>query len=354
MSEITGERAGGSRSAAGAAASSDKPLKPATIYDVAKLAGVSHQSVAVYLRGYEGFRAATRERIEDALTQLNYRPNLAARSLARARSYRIGALVYELGEVGPSKTIQGASARAREAGYLLDIVSLDATNDASVEAALRQLGQQDLAGIIAFAPLDLLAERVAEARLDVALVAETEASTVDAVDISVPGLDLLVDHLVSLGHSRFFHISGPVDWHAARTRIAAFEAALARHGLESLGSVAGDWSAASGFAAVSRVPTDAATALVVGNDQMALGAIAALAERGLSVPGDISVTGFDDIPEAAYFLPALTTVRADYALQGRNLVDRLLREIDPDVAVPQLPTATVELRARVSTAAPAR
>jgi len=337
-------------------ADSTKPTatKPATIYDVAKLAGVSHQSVAVYLRGYEGFRAATRERIEEALTELNYRPNLAARSLARSRSYRIGALVCELSEVGPSKTIQGASARAREAGYLLDIVSLEASAENALEEALGQLRQQDLAGVIAFAPVELIEEGLAAVPLSVPVIAETAASTVDAVDISVPGLELLVDHLVSLGHSRFFHISGPVAWHASRARIAAFEGALARHSLASIGTVAGDWSAASGFAAVSQMPMDASiTALVVGNDQMALGAIAALASRGISVPDDISVTGFDDVAEAAYFRPSLTTVRVDYALQGRNLVDRLLREVDPDSAVLALAPPSVELFARASTAAPA-
>jgi DNA-binding LacI/PurR family transcriptional regulator len=326
--------------------------RPATIYDVAKLANVSHQTVSLYLRGHEGFREATRKRVEDALAELKYRPNFAAKSLATSRSHRLGALVYQLTEVGPSKTIQGASERARAAGYLLDIVSLDPTDDRALGEALAQLGQQDLAGIVAFAPVDLIAKRMASVPFDVPVVTEDDEHS-DLVSSS--GLVLLVDHLVALGHERFFHLAGPADWVAARNRTAAYEGALASHGLSSIGSISGDWTSASGFAAASAMPLDAGvTAVIAANDQMALGALLALEQRGVSVPTDVSVTGFDDTPESAFYRPPLTTVRVDYAQQGRVLLERMLQAIDPAlVATPEATTAP-RLVVRASTAPPRR
>ena len=325
--------------------------RPATIYDVARLAGVSHQTVSLYLRGHQGFREATRERVESALSELNYRPNLAAKSLATSRSHRIGALVYELTEVGPSKTIQGASDRARAAGYLLDIINLDPSDESAIDGALAQLGQQDLAGVLAFAPVDLIAEKIARVPFNVPVITESERdATPDG--INRPGLDLLVDHLVGLGHRRFFHLAGPSDWVASRNRVTAYHDALARHGLESLGSIAGDWSAASGHSAASRMPLDiGVTAVIAANDQMALGALLAFDLRGISVPRDLSVTGFDDIPEAAFYRPPLTTIRVDYAQQGRELVERLLRLIDESLVAPHLTTSPV-LVARASSGPP--
>lgn len=330
--------------------------RPATIYDVARLAGVSHQTVSLYLRGHQGFREATRQRVEVALAELSYRPNLAAVSLATSRSHRIGALVYELTEVGPSKTIQGASERARAAGYLLDIVNLDPSDEGAVDRALGQLGQQDLAGILAFAPVDLIAEKIAAVPFNVPVITESERE--DAHDpapdgVNRPGLELVVEHLVGLGHRRFFHLSGPPEWVAARNRVTAYEDALAHHGAVSLGSISGDWTAASGHAAAMAMPLDAGvTAVVAANDQMALGALLAFEQRGVRVPVDLSVSGFDDIPESAFYRPPLTTVRVDYAQQGRVLVERLLRLIGTVDAPEQ--TTPPSLVARASTAPPPR
>jgi DNA-binding LacI/PurR family transcriptional regulator len=310
----------------------DPRRKPATIYDVARLANVSHQSVAVYLRGDRGFRPQTRERIEAALAELQYRPNLHARALASARSHRIGALVYAFGEAGPNRTIQGASERAREAGYVLDLVTLDPADPQAVQKALGSLGQQSIAGLLAFAPIDRIADQIDRIAGGVPVLAEAEVHDGELQQgqgINGPGLTLLVDHLAHLGHRRFFHLSGPLSWAAGRNRVLAYERALARHGLTSVGSLEGDWSAQSGYQAAGRMPLDAGiTAVVTADDQMALGALLALAERGLSVPDDVSVTGFDDLPEARFYRPPLTTVRVDYALQGRRLVERMLDLID--------------------------
>ena len=126
------------------------PQKSPTIYDVARVAGVSHQTVSRHLRGLDGIRPATRDRVTRALETLDYRPNLTARNLATSRSHRVGALTHEIGQVGHSKILQGASAGAREAGYLLDIVSLDVEDPAAVQQALNLITQQDIAGLLVF------------------------------------------------------------------------------------------------------------------------------------------------------------------------------------------------------------
>lgn len=306
--------------------------RQATIYDVAAAAGVSHQTVSRFLRGFEGIRPQTKQRVVDALEKLNYRPNLSARSLTTGESHRIGALTHEIAHFGPSKVLQGASAAAREAGYLLDIVTLDVSDRASIEEALALVMQHDLAGVLALASTDEMREAFERTEFRVPSYIGTEED--DALSgrpsqLTTVGFPALIEHLASLGHRRFLHIAGPATFPAARNRARAFEAVIAEQGLQSEGIVFGDWSARSGYEAISQVTADLrATAVVAANDQMALGAILALSEGGFRVPDDISVTGVDDIPEAAFFMPPLTTIRVDFAAQGRAAVHELLGQIN--------------------------
>jgi DNA-binding LacI/PurR family transcriptional regulator len=335
----------------------DRPvLKAPTLYDVAKVAGVSHQTVSRVVKGHTNIGPEIRERVDAAIIQLNYKPNLLARSLATSRSHRIGALVYELLESGPSKVMESASKRAREAGYLLDIVSLDPEDDGGIAQAISLINQTELAGLIAFTPTDRVVEALKHASFLVPISLESEENdwTEEATPtMGAAGVDLMVQHLAELGHERFFHISGPDGWLAARGRSEAYERAIATRGLRSMGQIPGNWSSQSGYDAAHRLPLDLGfTALVAANDQMALGALAALHERGVSVPRDMSVVGFDDIPESQFFRPALTTMRFDFAQQGRTAVDRLLARIGgdgaPTPARPSPPTIVV----RASSAPP--
>jgi DNA-binding LacI/PurR family transcriptional regulator len=324
----------------------------ATIYDVARAAGVSHQTVSRLLKGGSGIRPANRARIELAIEELGYRPNLAARSLATNRSRRIGALVYEMTELGPSKIIQGAADAAREAGYLLDIVSLDPRDHGAIDDAVGLLANQQLAGILASAPTEEIKQVIARSTFGVPVYVDTEEDDLTPghePSLNGHGLRLLVDHLVELGHRDFFHISGPPGWLSAGNRRSAFERALADHGLTSIGIIPGDWSAASGYDAALRIPLDrGVTALVAGNDQMALGALRGLAERGVRVPEELSVVGFDDLPESPFFQPSLTTVRLDFELQGRLAILRLLALIGDADALPAAVPVLPELKVRQS------
>ena len=331
--------------------------KRATIYDVARLANVSHQTVSRLIKGQSNIRPDTRERIERALVELEYRPNLTARTLATSRSRLIGGLVYDMSEMGPSKTTQGATERAREAGYLLDIVSIDRHDDAEVHRAVDLFRSRDLAGIVAWASTDALVDAIAQTDFDVPVYVEQETDDrlqENSMSLNGLGQHMLVEHLHELGHRRFHYISGPTGWISARNRASAYEQALKSHGLVSTGISYGNWSAESGHAAVRGLPRDLDfTALVAANDQMALGAVLALSERGISVPADISVVGFDDLPEAAYYRPPLTTVGQNFHQQGRVAINRLLAMIDADFGSGDLHPVEPELHVRLSTG-PAR
>jgi LacI family transcriptional regulator len=301
--------------------------RPATIYDVAAAAGVSHQTVSRFLRGFEGIRPETRARVVAALDSLGYRPNMTARSLKSGRSHRIGALTHESSQVGPSRIAEAASAAAREAGYILDLISLDMRSSHAIDDALDQLTQHSLAGILALASTDEMVTAVADADFRVPIFLETEVD--EPSSFSETGITELVEHLAEHGHRRFVHIAGPPNWSSARGRQRAYEAAIARLGLTSTALLHGDWSAASGYEALAaaRRVTDA-TAVVAANDQMALGAMLALKESGLRIPEDVSVVGVDDIPEAAYFDPPLTTLRNDFDRTGREAVLALIARIE--------------------------
>jgi DNA-binding LacI/PurR family transcriptional regulator len=161
-------------------------------------------------------------------------------------------------------------------------------------------------------------------------------ASVLAPSASVPSIDqragvrMLVRHLVALGHRRVLHLAGPSGWDDAESRLLAYKWELRLAGLPALPPVAGDWSAASGFAAGRALLGGRSgmelgfSAVFAANDQMALGLVRALHEAGIEVPRDVSVAGFDDIPQAAYFWPPLTTVRQDFAELGRRQVAALL------------------------------
>lgn len=325
--------------------------KPATIYDVARAAGVSHQTVSRFLKGYEGIRAETRTRVMDALRELDYRPNLTARSLTTGRSHRIAALTHDISQVGPSKILEAVNAAAREAGYLLDVITLDAHDPAAIQESIDLVLQYDLAGVLALSSTDEMAHAFKSTvfRVPSYIVAVSDDPfSPESGHVGV-GYAALVEHLAALGHTDIMHIAGPPTWVSGRNRSREYDAAVASVGVRSRGVIHGDWSARSGYEVVMGLPPElAATAFVSANDQMALGAMLALRELGYRVPDDVSVTGVDDIPEAAYFAPPLTTLRVDFQSAGHDVFLQLLAAID-GAEPPPHPAFTSELVIRKST-----
>ena len=333
-----------------------KKTSAATIYDVAERAGVSHQTVSRFLAGFEGIRPATRAKVATAVQELDYRPNLAARSLATNRSHRIAVLTGDLVSAGPSQTIQGVAVAARQAGYVVDIVAFDLENPASLSDAFDVIRHQDLTGVVALAISDEMREAIEKVTVEAPMLLDTGPADLPGpvgTSFNAYGLQLVVEHLVELGHRDIVHVTGAMDYYAAKSRMESFTHVVREHGLREHPVLHGNWSAKSGYLAVrDGRPGDSVTAIVCGNDQMALGAMRALGEAGLSCPADMSVTGFDDIPEAEYYMPPLTTVRIDFEQQGTYLFTALMARIAGDDIPDSARFMEPRLVLRASTAAP--
>jgi DNA-binding LacI/PurR family transcriptional regulator len=314
-------------------------VKAATIYDVARVAGVSHQTVSRFLSGFEGIRPETRARVEAALAQLDYRPNAAARLLRTQRTNRIGVIADRVDQTGPARIIAGAMERARERGYLLDVVLTHGLDLDAIETALALVNDHRVVGIIATAQTDAIVEYLqqhvsgAPFVVDARFTAFAEGPSMNEFSGAIAA-----DHLMDLGHRRVGYLSGPTAWLAASGRAAGFARRVQERGGEVVWRREGDWSADSGAAAW--LDLDAAdrsvTAIGAGNDSMAIGLISAARAAGVSTPDDLSVIGNDDIHEARYQQPSLTTVAVDFEAEGRMLVEQLLAQLEPGAPSPML------------------
>jgi DNA-binding LacI/PurR family transcriptional regulator len=302
--------------------------RTAAMTDVAALAGVSHQTVSRVVNGSERVRPETRLRVLAAMEQLDYRPNPAARALVTGRSRTLGVVSFDTTLYGPASTLFGIERAAHERGYFITIASLPALDRASVLDAVERLRGQGVDGILVIAPQKGGIDAVGDlpAGMPVVAVEAGRPGPIPFVEVdNHAGAVMATTHLLELGHETVWHVSGPQDWPEADRRIDGWRTALAAAGAPVPAPLLGDWSPRSGY----RLGLDLArdpdvSAVFVGNDQMALGVIRALHESGREVPRDVSVVGFDDIPEAAYFFPPLTTLRQDFQELGRTSLRVLL------------------------------
>lgn len=322
--------------------------------DVARLAGVSHQTVSRVLNDHPNVSAATRERVETAIERLGYRRNLAARALVTRHTRTLGVVSFDTTLFGPASTLYGIEQAARVAGYFVSIVSLKALSREGVLDAVGYLQQQSVDGIVIIAPKRAAARALKDLPLDVPVVAveggRAPGVPVIGVDQST-GATKVVEHLLSLGHETVWHVTGPSDWLEAADRANAWRKTLKAAGRTVPDPIAGDWSPRSGYEAGKRLAeVKDLTAVFVANDQMALGLLRAFSELGIRVPGDVSVAGFDDIPEAEFFSPPLTTVRQDFAEVGRRCIALLLDRIESGSTESERGLVPAELVVRDSTA----
>ncbi|HTP23642.1 MAG TPA: LacI family DNA-binding transcriptional regulator [Solirubrobacteraceae bacterium] len=308
-----------------------RPRAP-VMSDVGRLAGVSHQTVSRVINGSPHVRPETRKRVLEAMEELGYRPNSVARALVTGRSRTLGVVSFDTTLYGPASTLFGIEQAAHEAGYFIIVASLKALNRSSVTDAVERLRRQGVDGVLVIAPHEEAGDALLHMHADVPMVA-VEAGPDDGVPVvavdQVAGAVSATRHLLSLGHETVWHISGPPNFIESRQRRDGWRATLEAAGADVPEALVGDWSPNAGYELGRCLSTDSAvTAVFVANDQMALGLLRAMHEAGRDVPGELSVVGFDDIPEAAYFLPPLTTVRQDFNEMGTRSLRLLLRTIE--------------------------
>jgi len=320
--------------------------------DVAEHAGVSHQTVSRVLNDSPLVREGTRERVLASIEHLGYRRNMAARMLATNRSGRIGMVSAHLVLYGPSMISAAVQDVGHAAGYDVSVVGLaESSAECLREAVERLLDQAVEALVVAVAHSEALAAtRALDLSIPVVITQGVSAGQPMAAGIDQHlGALIATEHLLDQGHQHVAHVTGPFDWVEAVQRTEGWREAHLRRGLLPGAELAGDWSAQSGYEAGKLIADDpATTAVFVANDAMALGLLKALHEHGRRVPEEVSVVGFDDVPEAAYYWPGLTTVRQDFTELGTRAVELALRALKGEEE-PALELVAPELVVRSST-----
>jgi DNA-binding LacI/PurR family transcriptional regulator len=305
------------------------PARRPTMKEVARLAGVSHQTVSRYLRSREGLRPSTLARIDSAVRELDYRPNLVARSMRTRRTGRV-ALILPTMAFNPVRMLAGAAAAAHEAGYAVEVVSFEGEAEARAERMLELADSGQVEGILALAPIQAAVEdRLPHgAAIVVSADFDDDMRGIGELTDASPVTEM-IERLAELGHRRFLHVAGDLQFASARARKAAYLEAVARLGLESVGVVDGDWSGDSGAAAIRTLDAERMpTAVIAANDVVAAGVIRGAKDRGIEVPRDLSVTGWDNNEICRYLPPSLTTVHVDLEGLGHNAMLRLVKAID--------------------------
>ena len=329
----------------------DRAGRPPAMSDVAALAGVSHQTVSRVLNDHPSVLPATRQRVLDAIAQLGYRRNLAARALVTRRSGTIGVLSSGSALFGPTSTLIAIERAARDVGLFVSVATLPEWDADDVAGVLEHFMAEGVDGVVVVAAHDDAVEAVRAFGTPVPVV------MVGPVDLPAPLRTVAVDqyqggrqavrHLLDLGHRHVTHLAGPLDWLDARRRIEGWRDELAAAGVDAGDPIAGDWSADRGYAVgCDLLEGTLPTAVFAANDQLALGLLRAFAEASVRVPDDVSVVGFDDVDGSAHFFPPLTTVRQEFATLGQRCLDVLLAAIaGEDSQASELIATSVVVRA---------
>jgi DNA-binding LacI/PurR family transcriptional regulator len=308
-----------------------KSAREPAMTDVAALAGVSHQTVSRVLNNHPNVREQTRMRVRAAIVELGYRPNGAARLLATGTSQVIGVVSRSSTLYGPAATLAALAETALQHGFTVNVESVRTLDHRPISDAIGRHLDQRVAGLVVIAPVEAASEALDDVPEDMPLVSidgdpdrPDELVTID----QEAGGYAATRHLLDAGHRTVWHVSGPSDWFDSRGRVKGWRRALTEAGAEVPPLMPADWSAASGYHAgqiIARMSD--VTAVFAANDHLCLGILRALHERGRRVPQDVSIVGFDDVPEAAYYLPPLTTIRPDFDAAAAASLELLLAQI---------------------------
>jgi DNA-binding LacI/PurR family transcriptional regulator len=328
-----------------------QPKRPATIHEVARLAGVSHTTVSRYLQDKDSLKPKTRIKVEFAVKTLDYRPNLVARSMRTRRTNRL-AIVLASGNYFPGRQLSAASETAHRAGYQVEVVSVEGGPRARAERIEDLVRSGQVEGILAISSIGGKGRKLRSVPI-VEIDSYDEQLHVLGELADASAVREIIEHLSSLGHRTFLHVAGDQTFTSARNRKSVYLETIERLDLRSVGAVDGDWSGQSGFDAITSLPSDCGvTAVVAANDLIAMGVIRGALSRGWSVPGDLSVFGWNDDELGRFTTPSLSTVAVDFEAQGLDAMNRLLAEIRGE-PVPEPSNRTVNrVVYRESTAPP--
>jgi DNA-binding LacI/PurR family transcriptional regulator len=315
----------------------------ANIMEVARLAGVSHQTVSRVLNNEDTVRPQTRAKVEDAIRELRYRPSSVARALATRKSRTLGLVSTGNPLYGPASIALAFNGAARESGYQVITASMADADRAEILEAVDVLLRQRVEAIVLIASDYSSIEAVDGLELDIPLVTADSSGHGGFPSVSIDqfrGAELATGHLADLGHRSILHLAGPEGSLDARERERGWRSELTRRGLPVREPERGDWTADSGRTVAERLLAEGGfTAVFVANDQMALGLLHSFGDRGIAVPSAVSVVGFDDIPEAAHFSPPLTTVRQDFTELGHRIMGTVSSVLDGRVVTDPVKTS---------------
>ena len=322
--------------------------------DVARLAGVSSQTVSRVSNGQANVDEATRARVLDAMQTLGYRPNGAARALKSGRFHTIGVIMTTLQTLGNIRTLDAVATEAVRADNSVLLMPISDRTMRGVSGAYERLSAQAVDGAVIVLEARFLdqAEFALPPGIPVVVVDSGAGPGYTVVDTDQAlGARQATEHLLSLGHRQVWHIAGPETSFSAAHRAESWQETLRDAGIAPPPLLRGDWTAESGYQhGLTLGSRDDVTAIFAANDEMALGALRALHELGRGVPADVSIVGFDDMDVAASFWPPLTTVRQDFAAVGRLSIQKLLAKVADPAILPDTTVVPTDLVVRKSTA----
>jgi DNA-binding LacI/PurR family transcriptional regulator len=312
--------------------------KRPTIKEVAAAAGVSTQTVSRVINGRPDVSEETRDRVKAVIKDLGYRPSAIARSLIQQRSYTLGVVTAGLKFIGPSRTLNGITSAAEEAGYSLLLKEMSHFHANDIVPRLNALYAMHVDGIIWAVPeigdnRSWVNDLSIDLPIPILYLAMEPREGVSVVSINnYLGGRTAASHLIEQGYKNIGHISGPLDWWEARQRMAGWKDTLVEAGrtVEDRFVIEGNWSSSSAVPAIEKLINQypEMDAVFVANDQMALGVAHYACNKGLRVPEDLAIVGFDDIAEAAFFSPSLTTIRQDQHKVGAMAVQEVIKIIE--------------------------
>ena len=306
--------------------------KSATLEDVARHAGVSYQTVSRVLNKSANVSKATRSKVEKSIEELRYVPNRLAQQLVGKQSRTVGLVTISLALHAPSQVAAAVE------GYQVLISMIDESVNQSIQDSINELKSQLVDKVIINVPLETeLAQKIAADNDDIVclfLDVDPYSSVFNVSFNPADGTRASVKYLYEMGHREIALLAGPESSVSAKLRLKSWIETLEGYGLQPVTVIRGNWDAQSGYAGALQMlrETPNFTAVLVGNDQMALGVLSAFHQHQVPIPGEKSVIGYDDTYESSFFYPALTTVSLDLDLQGKEAVRRLLDSGDHETS----------------------